>query len=95
MATTTELNKDMENLRGDIDDLRADLSAVAATLKNLGMEQGREAVDKAKEVRDKTRRQASAAQAKLEEEIEARPLTSVLGAFGIGFVIGRMLDRRN
>lgn len=94
MATTTELNKDMDKLKGDIDDLRADVSAIAGTLKNLGLEQGKEAVNSARKVRDEASRQASAAKAKLEEEIESRPLTSVLGAFGIGFVIGRLLDRR-
>lgn len=45
-------------------------------------------------VDEEARLQADAWKAKADQEIEEHPLTSVLMSFGIGFLIGMLLDRR-
>lgn len=91
MSATTD--KDMEDLKAQVEALRADLAGISESLKNLGG-------DAASEGRERIRRAAEQARGKardtigaLESEIEDRPLTSLLTAFGIGFVLGKLLDR--
>lgn len=86
-------DKDIEELKAQVEALRADLAGISDALKNLGG-------DAASEGRERIRRAAEQARGKardtigaLENEIEDRPLTSLLTAFGIGFVLGKLLDR--
>lgn len=75
---TAEMNK----LKADIEALRKDFSALGETLKEISMEQAHS-----------VRNQAHKASKNLEREIQERPLTSVLAAVGIGFLIGKLMDR--
>lgn len=84
----------MDKLKADIENLRADLSALASNIKTLGSEEGKDTLEKAREIGDRARDNAAAAHARFEQEIEQRPIASVLTSFGIGFVIGMLLDRR-
>jgi ElaB/YqjD/DUF883 family membrane-anchored ribosome-binding protein len=90
MATeeiTTELKQDLAILR-------ADLSTLMAAVKDLGVEQSRMAYDRLRETGQQARVQIREAQESMEHYVEARPLTSVLVAFGAGFAIGSLMGNR-
>ncbi|HYE35338.1 hypothetical protein [Methylocaldum sp.] len=91
MATTEDITTD---LKQDLATLKADMGNLMAAMKDLGVEQGRVAYTKAREVGERARGQAMAAQESVEQYVEARPLTSVLVAFGTGFAIGTLLGAR-
>lgn len=90
MATeeiTTELKQDLATLR-------ADLGSLMTAVKDLGVEQGRLAADRLRETGQQARVQAREAQDSIEQYVEAKPLTSILIAFGTGFAVGSLLGSR-
>lgn len=89
---TSDFSKDVDKLKSDMDELRKDVASIAEALKELGTEKGREAFARAEEIGERARRRASAAEERVSHEIEERPFASVLTAFGVGFVIGKLLD---
>jgi ElaB/YqjD/DUF883 family membrane-anchored ribosome-binding protein len=91
MATTEDITED---LRQDLATLKADMGNLMAAMKDLGVEHGRTAYARAREVGERARGHAMAAQESVEHYVEARPLTSLLVAFGTGFAIGTLLASR-
>lgn len=90
---TSNVEKDVEELKSEFSELKADMAKLADTLKKLygdSADQGREQVKAAAE---RSGTQAREAVGAFETEIGERPLTSVAAAFGIGFVLGKLLDR--
>ena len=55
---------------------------------------GKAAYETVKDQASKAREQTVRAAEAVGEEIEARPLTSVAIAFGLGFLVGKLLERR-
>jgi ElaB/YqjD/DUF883 family membrane-anchored ribosome-binding protein len=94
MAAEDDISKDIDQLKKDLAGLRADLGTLMAGVKELGLEQGRSAYERVRESGERARSQAQATQENVEHYIEERPLTSVLVAFGTGFVIGMLLGHR-
>ncbi len=94
-----EVDKELDQLRSDMVDLRKDMASLMKTMKEAGIQQGQQvyeqAAKRAKQTRDEASRFASDTYNALEKEVEDRPLTSVLTAFGTGFVLGLLLDRRH
>lgn len=90
---TSNVEKDVEELKSEFSELKADMAKLADTLKKLygdSADQGRERV---KAAADRTGAQAREAAGAFEAEIGERPLTSVAVAFSIGFVLGKLFDR--
>lgn len=92
-----DIDRQMDDIRRDIASLRADLVSLVESIREQGAARGRASYRAA---RDKVQHGAEQIQERLEEahdslgrQVEARPLTSILTAFGIGFVIGLVLDR--
>ncbi|CAL1239920.1 DUF883 family protein [Candidatus Methylocalor cossyra] len=81
-------------LRQDLATLKADLNALMETVRELSAEQGRAVYGRLRETGDKARAQVQAAQDSVERYVEARPLSSILVAFGVGFVVGTLLGSR-
>ncbi len=79
-------DSDTAKLKAEIEKLRKDFATVAETLKELSSEQARESVAH-------LRQQAEQTGQKIEAEIRERPFTSVATAFGLGFIIARLLNR--
>ncbi len=96
--TNSDFDKELDQLRSDMADLRKDMAALVKTMKDAGVSEGRhlyeEAAERAKHTRDEARKRAADTYGTLEKEVEERPLTSVLTAFGTGFVMGLILDRK-
>lgn len=91
--TTKHAESDTEKLRADLNQIQKDVAALTETLKKLGAERGQEGVDAVKRAAAATERQASAAVHMVEDQVKERPLQSMLVAFGLGFLIGKLLDR--
>lgn len=91
MAATSE--KDVEKLKTEFAELKSDVSKLTETVRDIsgdGLEQGR---DRIRRRAQRSREQAREAVDTVESEIGERPLTSVAAAFGVGFVLGKLLDR--
>lgn len=78
----TNLEQDVEALKRELTELRSDISRLADTLWKVSG-------NTAAKGRERARETISA----FEDEVGARPLTSVATAFGVGFIIGKLLDR--
>lgn len=90
---TSNVEKDVEELKSEFSELKSDMAKLAETLKKLygdSADHGRERVKAAAERSGEQAREAAGA---LEAEIGERPLASVAIAFGIGFVLGKLFDR--
>lgn len=91
MATDTE--KEMNQIKSDIAELRKDFAALTSTLKTEAGDKARRGYQRAREAGEEAQDYARAGAREVESHIEERPFTSVLSAFGIGFIIGKLMDR--
>ena len=100
-----DLAREMETLRADLAKLRSDLAGVAEALKDEGQKKAQSARDgltdllhSVKEQIGEALDQAGAKGKRSVEvvghQIEERPLASLLTAFGVGFILAKLLDRR-
>ncbi len=98
-----ELRAELQALKEDLARLRADLGGLVEALKEAGAERAegyrervgeelrrrREAVERRL---DEARERGRQAVEELGEEVGAHPFSSLLAAFGVGFVLARLLD---
>jgi ElaB/YqjD/DUF883 family membrane-anchored ribosome-binding protein len=89
-----ESKDDLQKIREDLDTLRGDVTTLVTSLKALGVDTGQEALNRARRTGGALRDEVRELQRKAEDEISERPLTGVLTCFGLGFLIGMLLDRR-
>ena len=82
-----------ETLKKDIEQLRNDLAALAKSYRASGENHAQAGLDAARGKYDDLRREAGRHAQDVGSEIEARPFTSVLAAFGIGLVLGKLIGR--
>jgi ElaB/YqjD/DUF883 family membrane-anchored ribosome-binding protein len=91
------LESEFDTVREDLSKLRSDISSLTeafqSTAKDRFSRQWSGAQDKFGKLSDKARTQSRETLEDLAEEIEGRPLTSVFIAFGVGILLGRLLDR--
>lgn len=86
--------KDYATLRDDVDALRKDLANLTEKMRGMSGERFESARAQAREAAQRVRDRGQAAVDEVGHRIEERPLTSVAVAFGVGMLIGRLLDRR-
>jgi ElaB/YqjD/DUF883 family membrane-anchored ribosome-binding protein len=91
MATAEQ---EVEKLRSDVQQLRSDINILVQDVKDVGAQQSRFVVDRARKASESFLHEAEALRGRADQKIEQNPLMSVLVSFGIGFFIGRLLDRR-
>ena len=98
------LQNDLDQLRTDMAKLRADLSAIGDGVKKMGTEAvgatqakvksaAQDALDEFQEKLNEAKSQGKQAIHDLEREIKEKPLTSLAVAFGVGFVLSKLLGR--
>jgi len=80
------LDKEFDVLKNDLGTLKEDVSNIAKLLAKKGTAQFNDAVDGGKA-------RVQAGVGVLEEQVTARPLTSLLLAFGIGIMLGKITQR--
>ena len=101
--TEPELQKQIDDLKDDLKALRTDLGELARILKDLGVgkvHEARSSVEEELEARrEELRRRWEEARGRgkktmddFEQGIGQHPFSSVLAAFGIGFLIAKLLD---
>ena len=97
--------EELQRIKDDLSRLRADVSELTGTLRELGVGKAanarRSVEEDLKQARDEVLRRASAIQDSaaraadgLGAGIGERPFTSLLTAFGVGFIIAKLLDVR-
>lgn len=102
---TDKSDQDVAALRADIEALRSDVSAVTKSLSDLARnradglknaarshaEHWRDEIgDTVEDWTGRGRRQVD----RIEQEVQERPIVSLLTAFGLGLLLGKLLDRR-
>ncbi|MEQ8661394.1 MAG: DUF883 domain-containing protein [Gammaproteobacteria bacterium] len=91
---TKELDDNVAKLKQDIEELRRDFANLGGLAREAASEQGRNAAERARRAQEQVRSRAQDAGDRLEQQVEAHPLTSMLTAFGIGFLVSMLLERR-
>jgi ElaB/YqjD/DUF883 family membrane-anchored ribosome-binding protein len=92
---TDETGKDYDSIKADLDALRSD---VAQLLKGLGREAGgtvdsvKETItEKAGDVKEVITDKAGDVKDMLEKRVQDQPLITLLGAFGVGLIVARLM----
>lgn len=86
-------NTDLGKLREDLDAVRADIARLAESLKTATGDTARAGVGAARLGAERARVQADEWASELGRRIEERPYGSVLVAFGVGLLLGKLFDR--
>ena len=91
------LDKDLESLKDNVASLRADLSKISQTLLDKGKSETEVAKDR---LIEELKYELEAAKAKgketvesVENQIQEKPFMSLLIAFIVGLVLGKLFDR--
>lgn len=86
--------EELQALKDDVAKLRADIRELvrAATADAGEMEEAAEG--RMRQIYDSVREGGESVLRKSREHIQSRPLTTVLAAFAIGVLVGKLLDRR-
>lgn len=90
-----DVNDDIAQLRKDIENLQSDMGTLLHTFKEEGVEKGRRAYARTKSSGRRAREEAEELEHLAEGQIGSHPFSSVLTSFGLGFMIGMLLDRRH
>ena len=95
--TTRNLESEFDVIKDDLVKLREDIANISAALKDATSETVRERVGALRgridELTEDARTQGRQAVDDLTDHIEEHPLTSILVAFGVGVLLGRVFDR--
>jgi ElaB/YqjD/DUF883 family membrane-anchored ribosome-binding protein len=96
-ASTEALEREVKDLRQDVAELRKALREEAARRKASPRakleEAAAENVERLRTAASDAGSKAQESLERLEQQIEANPVQAVLGAFALGFVLGRLLGR--
>lgn len=82
-----------QELQEQLDTLRKDFAEVTKTLKDMTAAYARESQDRVKVAAGYAQDQVKESFTKVQGEVESHPYSSMAVAFGIGLVIGKILDR--
>lgn len=97
MVAKTETTADNAKLQADVDALRKDLAEVTKTLKTIGGEAAQTktqaAAERIREVSSQARDQFDHARDVAVDQVRERPLSSVAVTFGVGLLVGRLLQK--
>jgi ElaB/YqjD/DUF883 family membrane-anchored ribosome-binding protein len=95
---STEANKDIDHIRKDLASLRDDVTSLASSLKSSIKEvtatRGRDTLGRIEEFGERAKDRASVVKHAAERGVGEHPFATVLTTFGVGFLLGMLLDRR-
>lgn len=92
-AAEARAHRDMDRLKSDLESLRKDFASLSGTLREVAYARGEEGAAMVRDYADHARGQAEDYIAEAERAVVRNPLISVAAAFGIGYLIGRIMDR--
>jgi ElaB/YqjD/DUF883 family membrane-anchored ribosome-binding protein len=94
------LRDDVDRIKADLGSLKSDLTDLTKALVDFGKDTVRGAKDEAQgkveQLRgavERLRARGSDIMDDVEERVTANPTVSLLAAFGLGFILGKVLDR--
>ena len=94
---TRNLDSEFDTVKDDLSKLRADISHLSSALKDTTSANVREQMEAIRTRIDKITGEARTHGRQsiddIADHIEERPLASVLIAFGVGVLLGRLIDR--
>lgn len=90
MATNTN---EIQELKAELASLKSDMADIGDTLAKLARSTANEGRERVKEAASYSRDQAKQTLGAFEKEVEERPMMSLAVALGIGFVLGKLIDR--
>lgn len=92
MSSATD--SDLEALQAEIKKLRGDFASLNETVRDLLRHGGADALGKARESGERVWSEARRRVEGVAAEIEEKPVTSAVTAFGIGIVLGMLFSSR-
>jgi ElaB/YqjD/DUF883 family membrane-anchored ribosome-binding protein len=95
--TTRNIDGEFDTVKDDLTKLRNDIADLSAALKDVTSEAVRDQIgvirDRIDQLTGEAKVHGRQTLDTVTDHIEERPLASVLIAFGVGMLIGRLLDR--
>lgn len=82
-----------EELQAQLTALREDFAGLTKTLKDMSSAYAEEGQARVKNAADRVQQQAKDSYGRVQNEVETHPMSSVAIAFGVGLVLGKILDR--
>lgn len=92
-AAEAQAHRDMDRLKADLDSLRRDLASLSGTLREVAVARGEQGAAVLRDYADHARGQAQEYFAEAERTVARNPLLSVAAAFGVGYLLARLMDR--
>ncbi|RMD86609.1 MAG: hypothetical protein D6807_09360 [Alphaproteobacteria bacterium] len=89
-----DFTTEIDAIKGDVSKLREDMKALVEAVGETLEERGEEARARAAERLKAARERGEESLDELGKSIEQHPLTAVLTALGIGFLVGALVSRR-
>lgn len=93
MVAKSDSESTSDELKAELASLREDISNITETLRRLSGEQVKSGRERTRQAAKHTRERVNQAVGTVEGEIQQYPLTSLATAFGVGFIVGKLLDR--
>jgi ElaB/YqjD/DUF883 family membrane-anchored ribosome-binding protein len=85
---------DVKSLQADIEQLRAELAGLTETIRDVAHDRATEAVAAARETGERVWTEAKQHLQSVAKEIEDKPLTATVAAFGFGVLLATLLRGR-
>lgn len=80
------------SLREELNALKADLTNIKDDIKSMADTAMYRAREEARAARDQTRAKVQSSLGSVEEYVEEQPLTSIMVAFAVGLVLGKIMS---
>ena len=90
---TTNTEKELKELREEFAALKEEFSKIGHTVSQVARSASDEGRDRLRDAAEHSRQRARQTWGAFEQEVEERPMTSLAVALGIGFILGKLLDR--
>ena len=82
-----------QELQEQLDNLRKDFAEVTKTLREMTSAYAKDSQDRVKVAAGQAQDQVKESFGKVQSEVESHPYSSMAVAFGVGLVLGKILDR--
>lgn len=91
MSTATD--NDIKELKEELNSLKSDISALGKTLSKFARDSANDGRETLRNAAERSKKQVQEGLHTVEKQVEERPITSLAIALGVGFILGRLLDR--
>ncbi|QKT04739.1 hypothetical protein HUS23_13430 [Ectothiorhodospiraceae bacterium 2226] len=86
---------DLNQMQSELAQLRNEFAQISATMRDIAANRTDAAMQNLREAAGRAQDQARVTAERVQAQIEERPVASVLTSFGVGLLLGILLDRRS